>query len=197
MNEADALRQQLLELLRSRSLQTGDFVLSSGARSTYYIDARATTMSGDGQRLIGAVALDAIDRLGWQPRCVGGLTLGADPVAYAIAHTAALRGRAIDAFTVRKDTKRHGTARRIEGAFTPGAPVVVVEDVITTGESALTAARVVQEAGSSVLGILALVDREEGGRDRIAAEGYSVAALFTAGEIRDYSSNRNGMTRQK
>ncbi|NIP82906.1 MAG: orotate phosphoribosyltransferase, partial [Gemmatimonadetes bacterium] len=102
-------RERLGELLRTRSIRRGDFVLSSGVRSTYYVDARVTTMSGLGQLLIGRVGLDALDAAGWAPACVGGLTLGADPVSYALAHAAARDGRELDAFTVRKESKSHGT----------------------------------------------------------------------------------------
>jgi orotate phosphoribosyltransferase len=176
-------RQMLLELLRARSLRTGEFVLASGARSTYYIDARLTTMSGSGQLLIGRRGLEAIDARGWQPDAVGGLTLGADPVAYAIAHAAAAGGRTIDAFTVRKQAKEHGTGRLIEGNLRAGSRVLIVEDVITSGESALKAVRAVEEAEARVIGVLAVVDRQEGGRDRIEEAGHAVAALFTAAEL--------------
>ncbi|MGH7674266.1 MAG: orotate phosphoribosyltransferase, partial [Gemmatimonadales bacterium] len=114
----------------------GDFVLASGRRSSYYIDARRTTMSGEGLTVIGPLALERLAARGWKPRAVGGLTLGADPVSYAIALAARAHGLAIDAFTVRKTAKTHGTSRRIEGCFEPGITVVVVEDVITTGQSA-------------------------------------------------------------
>jgi orotate phosphoribosyltransferase len=176
-------RRALRSLLRERSVRTGDFVLASGARSSYYIDARLTTMSGAGQLLIGRLALAELDARGWAPRSVGGLTLGADPVAYSIAHAAAAADRELDAFTVRKEAKGHGTGRLIEGNLDEGTSVVVVEDVITTGDSALRAIRSVTEAGVVVLGVLAVVDREEGGRARIEEAGYGVAALVTAGEL--------------
>jgi orotate phosphoribosyltransferase len=161
----------------------GDFVLASGRRSTTYIDARRTTMSGEGQTLIGALGLAHIRARGWHPRSIGGLTLGADPIAYAIAHTAHQAGERLDAFTVRKEAKGHGTGRRIEGCFAAGDPVVVVEDVITTGRSALNAVDVLRDAGGQVLGILAVVDREEGGRAAIEAAGYTVDALVTISDL--------------
>lgn len=179
MTDRDRLRAVLLE----RSVRRGDFVLASGARSSYYIDARPTTMSGVGQLLIGRLGLAALDHAGWRPAAVGGLTLGADPVAYALAHAAAASGRTLDAFTVRKEPKEHGTGRQIEGAFTPGSDVVVVEDVVTSGGSALRAVRAVEEAGSHVLGILSVVDRQEGGRERIHEAGYALISLFTASEL--------------
>jgi orotate phosphoribosyltransferase len=176
-------RDRLASLLRERSLRRGDFLLSSGARSTYYIDARPTTMSGSGQLLIGNLGLALLERAGWAPSAVGGLTLGADPVAYAIAHAAAARGQHLDAFTVRKESKSHGTGRRIEGAFVPPIDVVVVEDVITTGSSALQAIEAVEQAGGRVLGVLAVVDRLEGGRDALVRAGHRLEAVFTALEL--------------
>jgi len=178
-------RDQLASLLIERSLRRGDFVLASGARSDYYIDARTTTMAGRGQYLIGRVGLATLDQQNWQPDVIGGLTLGADPVAYAIAHAAAAQGRTLDAFTVRKQPKGHGAGRRIEGGFREGMSVVVCEDTITTGGSALNAVDAVQEAGGTVIGVLALVDREEGGRGTIEARGLPVVSLFTARALLD------------
>jgi orotate phosphoribosyltransferase len=176
-------RDRLQALLLERSIRRGDFVLACGKRSSYYIEARLTTMSGEGQLLIGRLGLAALDHAGWRPASVGGLTLGADPVAYAIAHTAALNARPLDAFTVRKETKAHGTGRRIEGTFAPGLDLVVVEDVVTSGESALRAIRAVEEEGGHVLGVLAVVDRQEGGRELLHEAGYALITLFTATEL--------------
>ncbi|CAN5615483.1 orotate phosphoribosyltransferase [soil metagenome] len=183
MLRSDDERTTLLELLRARSVRRGDFVLASGARSSYYIDARLTTMSGSGQLLIGRRSLAELDAAGWAPESVGGLTLGADPVAYAIAHAAAAGGRTIDAFTVRKEAKAHGTGRLIEGNLREGGRVLVVEDVITTGGSALRAIEAVTAAGALVIGVLAVVDREEGGRARIEEAGHPVIALAGAAEL--------------
>jgi orotate phosphoribosyltransferase len=176
-------RDRLGALLRERALRRGDFVLASGARSSFYIDARRATMTGLGQLLIGRLALAELDDAGWAPAAVGGLTLGADPVAYAIAHAAAAAGRTLDAFTVRKEPKGHGTGRQIEGAFEGGATVVVVEDSMTTGGSALRAISVLEAAGARVLGVLCVVDREEGGAHRLAAAGHPCRSLFTAAEL--------------
>ena len=132
MSHTPDLRDRLSELLRERSVRHGDFVLASGRRSTFYVDARLTTMSGEGLVLIGSIGLERLGARGWKPQLVGGLTLGADPVAYTIAAAARARGVALDAFTVRTQPKDHGTGRRIEGCFVPGARVVVVEDVLTT-----------------------------------------------------------------
>jgi orotate phosphoribosyltransferase len=176
-------QERLRELLRTRSITRGDFVLASGRRSSYYIDARRTTMSGEGLLLVGQLGLARLAARGWTPQAIGGLTLGADPVAYAIAAAARSRGLTLDAFTVRTQAKSHGTGRRIEGGFDPGASVVVVEDVITTGHSALEAIGVLTAADARVLGVLAVVDREEGGRATLEQAGYEVDALLTATEL--------------
>ena len=176
-------RTALRALLRERSVRTGEFTLASGRRSSLYVDARLTTMTGAGQLLIGELGLAALDGAGWLPASIGGLTLGADPVAYSIAHAAARDGRPLDAFTVRKEPKGHGAGRVIEGGFQADTDVVVVEDVMTTGDSARRAIHAVEHAGSRVLGVLCVVDREEGARESLEREGYAVRALFTAAEL--------------
>jgi orotate phosphoribosyltransferase len=140
-------------------------------------------MSPDGLALIGPLALDAIRASGWPVDAVGGLTLGADPVSYAIAYASALAGPPLRAFTVRKEAKAHGTGRLIEGPFREGDRVVVIEDVITTGGSALRAAEAIRAAGGIIAGVLALVDREEGGREALEAAGLAVLTLARASEI--------------
>lgn len=176
-------RDRLIELLRQRSVRHGDFVLASGRRSKFYVDARLTTMSGEGLVVIGNVGLDRLRTRGWQAQVVGGLTLGADPVAYAIAAAARAHGVALDAFTVRKQAKDHGTGRRLEGCFVPGARVVVVEDVLTTGRSALEALGAVEAEGGQVLGVLTVVDRQEGGRAALEQAGYQVESMVTAQDL--------------
>lgn len=175
----------MLALLLERSYAEGEFTLASGARSSYYVDARVTTMHADGQALIGRLGLAAIHDAGWKPDAVGGLTMGADPIAYAIAHASAESEAPIHAFSVRKDEKAHGRGRRIEGCFEAGARAVVVEDVLTTGGSAMKACKAVAEAGGTVVGILVLVDREEGGRAALERAGYPVRALFTVSDLRE------------
>jgi orotate phosphoribosyltransferase len=176
-------RARLVALLQARSVLHGDFLLASGRRSPHYVDCRRTTMHAEGLALIGDLGLAAIRAAGWNPHVVGGLTLGADPVAYAIARATATIARPIHAFTVRKTAKTHGAGQRIEGCFEAGSAAVVVEDVITTGASALEAAAVVREAGGTVCGILAVVDREEGGREQIQRAGYEVHALCLLREL--------------
>jgi orotate phosphoribosyltransferase len=177
-------RSALERLLVRRSVRHGDFVLASGKHSSYYIDARLTTMSAEGLVLVGRLGLGAIRHAGWTPAAVGGLTMGADPVAYAIARASADDPPAIDAFSVRKAAKEHGTGRLIEGNFDPAQPVVVVEDVITSGASALHAIEAILAAGGTVAGVLAVVDREEGGKEMLEAGGYQVVVLTTTSKLK-------------
>src|SRR3954467_14338043 len=164
-------RPQLLELLARRSVRRGNFTLASGRQSSFYIDCRLTTMSPKGLSSIGPIGLSLIREQGWEPDSVGGLTLGADPVSYAISYASADSGKPLRAFTVRKEAKAHGTGKLIEGPFNTSDRTVVIEDVITTGGSALKAIAAVQKTGALVAGVLALVDREEGGREAIEASG--------------------------
>jgi orotate phosphoribosyltransferase len=173
----------LIDLLMSRSIQVGDFVLSSGRRSSYYIDARRTTMSASGLEIIGKLGLLSIRDLGWQASNVGGLTLGADPVAYAIALASRHDPPTLDAFTVRKEPKVHGTGQLIEGCFARGTSVVVVDDVFTTGGSALQAIRAVRAAGGTPVGVLAVVDRQEGGLEAIRETGLPAQAMVTVRDL--------------
>ena len=146
------IRTRLGELLVERSVRLGDFTLASGARSAYYIDARRTTMTAEGQALTGKVCWDALRASALDFSHVGGLTMGADPVSYAIAHASWRAGRPIDAFSVRKQAKEHGTGRRIEGNFATGRRALVIEDVITSGGSALQACDAVEAEGGTITG---------------------------------------------
>jgi orotate phosphoribosyltransferase len=133
--------------------------------------------------LIGRMGWEAIQRMGWRAAAVGGLTMGADPVAYAIAAASFGSSAPVDAFSVRKEPKDHGTGRLIEGNFTPGQAVVVIEDVITSGGSAMKALAAVEGAGGTVLGVLAVVDREEGGKAALETGGRRVVTLTTASDL--------------
>ena len=173
----------LITLLAARSAKRGQFTLASGKQSTFYIDARLTTMSPEGLSIIGPLALSVLGQMKWQVDAVGGLTLGADPIAYAISYASADTDHPLRAFTVRKEVKAHGTGKLLEGPFSQGDRVAVIEDVITTGGSAIRAIDAVRAAGGVVAGVLALVDREEGGRQTIEKLGVPVVALATASQI--------------
>ena len=140
-------------------------------------------MTPDGQRLVGSLGLLAIGAAGWNPDAVGGLTMGADPIAYAICHASADSPAPMKAFAVRKEAKAHGTGKLVEGPITSGSAVVIIEDVVTTGQSAARAIEAVRQIGAVPLGVLALVDREEGGREHLESLGVRVYAMTTASEI--------------
>jgi orotate phosphoribosyltransferase len=173
----------LIALLAERSAKRGRFKLASGKESDFYVDARLTTMSPDGLALIGPLALSVLRETGWRIDAVGGLTLGADPISYAISYASASSDHPLRAFTVRKEAKAHGTGKLLEGPVREGDRVAIIEDVITTGGSALRAIEAVRNAKASVTGVLALVDREEGGRQAIEKAGVSVVSLTTATQI--------------
>ena len=181
--------QSLVYLLAQKSVKRGQVTLASGKLSDIYIDVRMTSMSPEGLSQIGPLALQAIRSTGWSVDSIGGMTLGADPIAYAISYASSLHGPSLRAFTVRKDTKLHGTGKLIEGPFTQGDHVIIVEDVITTGSSALQAIDTVKNSGGHIQGVLALVDRKEGGREAIERQGYPVISLITIEELISASSD--------
>jgi len=176
-------RERLAALLVHRSVQLGDFTLASGIRSDYYIDARRTTMTAIGQLLVGRVAYETIRAHGLDPTHVGGLTLGADPIAYAIAHRSALEDSPIDGFTVRKRPKEHGTGGRIEGGLPPTGRALMVEDTMTTGRSTQQAIDAVRAHGSEIVGVLTLVDRSESAAAFYEKQGLPLIALYSGSEL--------------
>ena len=204
-------RHALLRILATHSFRLGDFTLASGQKSDYYIDCRTSTLHAEGGRLSGLLIYDLIREHLPQAVAVGGLTMGADPLVSNIASASAWAAaehaeilqlsseldlpvntdpaeepQLLHGFLVRKAEKTHGTGRRIEGFLQPGAPVVIVDDVCTTGGSTITAIEAARDAGMHVVGVLCLVDREQGGRARIeaAAAGAPFFSLFTAADIR-------------
>ena len=180
---AQGRRERLKKILLAESVERGDFVLASGRKSSYYLDCRRTTLHAEGAWLTGHLVLDALERRGWVPDAVGGMTLGADPIAAATAVLSFERDRPVPAFLVRKEAKAHGTGRAIERCPPEGSKVVLVEDVVTSGGSVLKAADACLEAGLSILGIVVIVDREEGGAEALGARGLELEALFTATEL--------------
>jgi orotate phosphoribosyltransferase len=173
MADRDDLRKLITEL----AVVHGRVVLSSGQEANYYVDLRRLTLHHDGAPLVGRVLLDLTSD--WEFDAVGGLTLGADPVAAAMLHAAAARGRELDAFVVRKEGKAHGLQRRIEGPDVAGRRVLAVEDTSTTGGSVLTAVEALTEAGAEVVGVAVIVDRGAGDAVRSAGLGYRSAYSLT------------------
>ena len=174
-------RERLLDLIRTHAVVHGTVTLSSGREADYYLDCRRITLSGTAAPLVGEVLLDLT--ADWEFDAVGGLTMGADPVATAMLHAAAARGRALDAFVVRKEAKAHGLQRRVEGPDVTGRRVLVVEDTSTTGGSPLTAVQALREAGADVVGVATIVDRATGAGEKIAAEGVEYRYAYGLDEL--------------
>ena len=186
-------RQGLLRLLAHKSFRLGEFKLSSGATSDYYIDCRTTTLDAKGSRLTGQVFLQEIRKRKWKPQAIGGLTLGADPIVVAVA---VVSGE-LHGFVVRKAEKQHGTGQRIEGYREKGARVVIVDDVCTTGASTVQAIEAAREFGFEVVGAMCLVEREEAkGRPSVekAAAPAPFISIFTAGDVREQHLLQNDDT---
>jgi len=176
-------RQNLLSTLAHKSFRLGEFKLSSGGTSDYYIDCRTTTLDAKGSRFTGEVFLEEIRERGWKPQAVGGLTMGADPIAVAVS---VVSGE-LSGFLVRKAEKQHGTGQRIEGFREKGARVVIVDDVCTTGASTVQAIEAAREFGFEVVGVMCLVEREEAnGRPNVekAAAPAPFVSIFTANDVR-------------
>jgi orotate phosphoribosyltransferase len=174
-------REQLLHLIAERSFRLGDFTLSSGRKSDYYIDCRTTTLHARGANLTGRVFLDLIRKQGWAPDAIGGLTMGADPIVVAVALLSAqdTARKPIHGFLVRKSEKAHGMGRRIEGFQEKGAKVVIVDDACTTGASTIQAIEAAREFGFEIVGTVCLVEREEA-EGREAVEKASAPAPFVS-----------------
>lgn len=186
-------RQKLLSTLAEKSFRLGEFKLSSGGTSDYYIDCRTTTLDAKGSRLTGEVFLEEIQQRGWKVRAIGGLTMGADPIVVAVS---VVSGE-INGFLVRKAEKQHGTGQRIEGFRENGARVVIVDDVCTTGASTVQAIEAAREFGFEIVGVMCLVEREEAkGRPNVekAAGAVPFVSIFTANEVREQHILQNDDT---
>src|SRR3954466_5234876 len=169
-------REDLRKLINDLAVVRGRVTLSSGQEADWYVDLRRVALHHVGGPLVGQVMLDVTD--GWDFDAVGGLTLGADPIAVGMMHAAAARGRSLDAFVVRKSDKAHGLQRRIEGPDVVGRRVLAVEDTSTTGGSVLTAVEALVEAGADVVGVAVIVDRATGSKERIESAGYPYRSAF-------------------
>jgi orotate phosphoribosyltransferase len=180
-------REQLLNLLATISFRLGEFTLSSGARSDYYIDCRTTTLHAQGAALTGRVFLDLVQQQGWRAEAVGGLTMGADPIVVATSVISSQAGAPIHGFLVRKSEKAHGMGRRVEGFQEKGARVVIVDDVCTTGSSTIQAVEAAREFGFNIVGVACLVERlEAGGRPAVekAATPARFVSIFTSDDVK-------------
>jgi len=174
-------REQLRDLISELAVVRGRVTLASGKEADYYVDLRRITLHHAAAPLVGHLLLDALEEAGFGPAdvdAVGGLTLGADPVAAALLHAAASRGLELDAFVVRKESKAHGLQRRVEGPDVAGKTVVAVEDTSTTGGSVLTAVEALREAGANVVAVAVIVDRDTGARETVEAQGLPYLSLF-------------------
>ncbi|HEY3770216.1 MAG TPA: orotate phosphoribosyltransferase [Candidatus Angelobacter sp.] len=180
-------REQLLNLLATNSFRLGEFTLSSGGKSDYYIDCRTTTLHAQGSELTGRVFFELIQQQGWQPQAVGGLTMGADPIVVATSVISLQAGAPIHGFLVRKAEKAHGMGRRVEGFQEKGARVVIVDDVCTTGGSTIQAIEAAHEFGFQIAGVACLVERlEAGGRPAVekAAGSVPFITVFTSDDVK-------------
>ncbi len=174
-------RDRLLDEIKGKAVVHGRVTLSSGNDADYYVDLRRVTLDAQAAPLVGRVLLELTE--GLQYDAVGGLTLGADPVAVSMLHAAAAKGRELDAFVVRKAEKTHGLQRRIEGPDVEGRRVLAVEDTSTTGGSVLTAVQALREAGAEVVGVAVIVDRNTGAREKVEAEGLSYLAACSLSDL--------------
>jgi orotate phosphoribosyltransferase len=180
-------RERLQQILKTHSVRFGDFVLASGQRSNLYVDCRLTTLRAEAMPLIGRLFVAKMRDLGWKPDVVGGLTMGADPVVTAVARESLDCGSPINAFLIRKEAKKHGRQKFVEGLDEPsGKKTVIVDDVCTTGGSTIKAIEAAREAGMEVLGAICLVDREQGGREAIEQQHHCpFERIFTMSELID------------
>jgi orotate phosphoribosyltransferase len=179
-----SLRDELIQHIATNAFKKGDFTLASGRKSNYYINGKLSTLDARGAYLVARTFLAMIaDDV---PDAVGGLTLGADPIVGSMLSLAGLEDLNMKGFIVRKAAKDHGTKAQVEGPLSGGEKVVIVEDVVTTGGSSMKAVKAVEEMGCKVTRILAIVDREEGGKENLAAEGYRLESIFTARELLSY-----------
>jgi len=181
-SEPAELRVCLRELIVEHALQFGEFTLASGQTSSYYIDGKQITLMGEGLYCLARVILDELE--GQDVDAVGGMTIGADPIAAAVSALSVCHGRTMNAFLVRKERKERGTQQRVEGPLSQGQRVVILEDVITTGGSSLDAIGAVEEEREvKVVQVIAMVDRLQGGREALTAAGYEFSALFTIDDL--------------
>lgn len=182
-----SMKKRLIELIIERTFKFSSkptFKLASGKKSSYYFNCKPTTLNSEGMYLIGNLIYGLIKgRKNWNVKAVGGLTLGADPVSNAVAYTSYVKGKPLESFVIRKEAKKHGTMLWIEGNVKKGDKVIIIEDVVTTGGSTIKAIERAKKSGLKVLGVVVLIDRQEGGREAVEALGIPVESLLTREEI--------------
>jgi len=180
------MKDRLIELILEKSFRFSEkpgFKLASGKMSNFYFNCKTTSLDPEGMYLIGNLCFERLEKVWEGIDAVGGLTLGADPIAFAISYTSYMKGRPVEAFVVRKEPKCHGTMQWIEGNVKKGDRVVIIEDVITSGTSTMKAIDRVQKEGIEVKGVMVLIDRQEGGREVIESKGFPVEVILTREEI--------------
>jgi orotate phosphoribosyltransferase len=191
-----AMKKRLMEIVLERTFRFSEkpvFKLASGKKSSYYFNCKPTTLNPEGMYLIGSLMYDLIkSRKSWKVKGIGGLTLGADPISNAIAHTSYFKGDPLESFVVRKEPKKHGTMMWVEGNVCKGDKVIIVEDVVTTGSSTIKAIDRARKCGLKVLGVVVLIDRQEGGRETIEAKGVHVKVLLTKKDI--FQAHKSSVT---
>jgi orotate phosphoribosyltransferase len=188
-------RTQLANLLRAKSLVRGEFTLSSGKKSNYYMDCKLTTLDPEGALLTGHCVLEMLDEMGVKPDAIGGLSMGADPLVTATGVVSAIQKRPLPGFLVRKEAKKHGRQKQLEGLENPrGKTVVIVDEVCTTGGSTKEAIEAAEGEGCKVVAVISLVDREEGGSQMLGAK-YNYRSIFTARELLAEESRPSGTAR--
>ena len=185
-------KRRLAKILVERSYKEGDFLLASGRRSDYYFDCRVTALHAEGSELIGNLFFEAVSEIiasGTPVKGVGGMTMGADPLVSATTVVSSQQGKPLNGLLVRKESKGHGTNQFVEGLanFEAGDPVVVLEDVVTTGGSLLKACQRIESAGLKIVAVCCILDREEGGREKLKEAGYELKALFTRRELLEHA----------
>lgn len=185
-------KRRLAKILVERSYKEGDFLLASGRRSDYYFDCRVTALHAEGSELIGNLFFEAVSEIiasGTPVKGVGGMTMGADPLVSATTVVSSQKGQPLNGLLVRKESKGHGTNQFVEGLanFEAGDPVVVLEDVVTTGGSLLKACQRIEASGLKIVAVCCILDREEGGREKLKEAGYELKALFTRRELLEHA----------
>lgn len=184
MSSSASDKSKLIELIKKLAIVHGKVTLSSGIEADYYVDLRRATLHHDAAPLIGKLMVEMLDQSGIDNYdAVGGLTMGADPVATAMLHQASFLGKIVDAFVVRKEAKSHGMGRQVEGPEVAGKSLIVIEDTSTTGGSPLTAAAALEKAGGNILAVATVVDRDTGAREAIEAKGYRYLSLISLQEL--------------